>query len=155
MVGDEAVEINRTRPLTRFFNKKNPRFLPMNTWWKCWQCTSKSLGDSSQIVKPQQFKLNVESNFLLHSKLDSKSRSILLILNTPTSQVRAQSQISLTTVKGKLFDRRQVQENVEQKTGQFYQVHRFPSAGGRYLEDFGWVTIKTYLIIPLGSVIFL
>ena len=51
------------------------------------------------------------------------------MLNTPTSQVRAQSQISLTTVKGKLFDRRQVQENVEQKTGQFYQVHRFPSAG--------------------------
>ena len=88
-------------------------------------------------MKPQQFKLNVESNFLLHSKLDGKSRSILLILNTPTSQVRAQSQISLTTVKGKLFDRRQVQENVEQKTGQFYQVHRFPSAGGRYLEDFG------------------
>ena len=68
-------------------------------------------------MKPQQFKLNVESNLiLLHSKLDSKSRSILLILNTPTSQVRAQSQISLTTVKGKLFDRRQVQENVEQKT---------------------------------------
>ena len=89
-------------------------------------------------MKPQQFKLNVESNLiLLHSKLDSKSRSILLILNTPTSQVRAQSQISLTTVKGKLFDRRQVQENVEQKTGQFYQVHRFPSARGRYLEDFG------------------
>ena len=81
-------------------------------------------------MKPQQFKLNVESNLiLLHSKLDSKSRSILLILNTPTSQVRAQSQISLTTVKGKLFDQRQVQENVEQKTGQFYQVHRFPSAG--------------------------
>lgn len=91
-------------------------------------------------MKPQQFQLNVESNLiLLHSKLDSKSRSTLLMLNTPTSQVRAQSQISLTTEKGKLFDRRQVQEKRRTKDGTILSSASLSKRGGKVFGGF-WLS---------------
>ena len=118
MAGNETVKINRTRPKVYSSTRDKNSWIqkvPVSFPWTLDENVGSALLTLSEIPHRQwnlsNFQLNVESNLiLLHSKVDSKSRSILLTLNTLTSQVRAQSQISSTAGRGKLFDWRRVQE---------------------------------------------